>query len=305
MKNTLTILVIVFTLKATTSQAQIPNSGFENLEIDGTMSNWMHYPVSLITIGDSIVCDNFYSCYDTSDAHQGLRALVINNVWDYTANIVLPAKVNVFDTMPVFLGSPSFISTQNALSQFSQLLDFSFYYKYLPANGDSAYAQITLTDSLGNVMGNGIFIITDSTNSYTLTNVPIIYTLPGIPDFYNITFSTFYEAAPGAHPASYNTRLFIDDVAFNNTSAISSKQNTKNEVLKIYPNPVSTKLTIKSPVSVGSQFTIYNLHGEAVIHGSIPTTQSSIDLETLTEGFYTIELTTSDKNIRSLFIKIE
>src|SRR5882757_4793498 len=150
MKKIYIILILVFALMSTSSKAQIPNSGFENLEVDGTISNWLNYPIYAITIGDSIICDNFYFCYDTSDAHQGTKAMVINNLWDYTTNYVLPAKVNVHDSTPIFLaGSPTYNSTLGALNQLGPLFNFSFYYKYLPANGDSAYAQITLTDSVG------------------------------------------------------------------------------------------------------------------------------------------------------------
>ncbi|MEO8150362.1 MAG: T9SS type A sorting domain-containing protein [Bacteroidia bacterium] len=302
MKKIFTIIVMAFTLKAATSGAQIPNSGFENLATDGTISNWMNYPISFFAVGDSIICDNFFFCYDTSDAHQGMRAMVLNNVWDYTANIVFPAKVNVLDTTPVFLGSPVFISTQSALSQWGPLFNFSFYYKYLPANGDSAFAQITLTDSMGNVMGSGILIITDSTNSYTLANVPITYTIPGNPDFYNITFSTFYEASPGAHQPGYNTRLFVDDVTFNNPTAVTPNPGNNNEEVKIYPNPAGTQLTVKTKTNADMQFYIYNVDGQAVMHGSLPVAQSTIRLETLSAGFYAIELTASGKTVSSGFV---
>ena len=294
MKKQFTVLLMLLALKATNANAQILNSGFENLNPDGTISNWMNYPIYAFGVGDSLIYDSFYFCYDTSDAHQGAKAMVLNNIWDYTANYVLPARVCVYDTSTsLFIGSPIFISAQSAISQQGHLNNFAFFYKYFPVNGDSAYAQLTLKESSGNTVGSGLIIITDSTTNYTYANVPITYTSTDTPAFYNLTFSTFYESTIGSHQASYNTRLFVDDVIFNGAPASTINIENDNESIKIYPNPVSDVLTFISQKQFQSiVIKITDLAGKIILNQQASTIdgEMKMDVSRLSHGMYLLQL---------------
>jgi hypothetical protein len=93
--------------------AQIPNSGFEQLNADGTVRNWggvyllpMYIDSSGNSFVDSIVFDNYFY-FHTNDAHWGNSAIEMRNAWDYTTNQGMAGGVSA-DTDTVYSAWGSF-----------------------------------------------------------------------------------------------------------------------------------------------------------------------------------------------------
>ena len=86
----------------------------------------------------------------------------------------------------------------------------------------------------------------------------------------------------------YNSTLGIDDVSFNTNT------------VKLYPNPVSDRLFIKSTEQV-KNISIYNINGQLVKQAS--ETTSGIDVSVLPSGLYMIEINTSNNSINQKFLK--
>jgi hypothetical protein len=70
----------------------------------------------------------------------------------------------------------------------------------------------------------------------------------------------------------------------------------------IYPNPAATSIGFLS--TQNSQFKITNLQGVNVLQGKVVNGKNDIELSTLTDGIYFIQIPTKEGIIRKQFIKI-
>jgi len=86
----------------------------------------------------------------------------------------------------------------------------------------------------------------------------------------------------------YNSTLGIDDVTLN-TNAV-----------KLYPNPVSDRLFIKSTEQV-KNISIYNINGQLVKQAI--ETSNGIDVSVLPSGLYMIQIQTNNNSINQKFLK--
>ncbi len=304
MKRLFTLLVIAFTLKATHTQAQtVFNSGFEYLNYDGSISNWGN--VYILNAGDSIVWDN-QSYASTNDAYSGTKAMELSNAWNFTSNTGIAGLAAVDDdTVFSSWSSLNLVSTNSTTFTPFTPANFGFYFKYFPVNNDSACGRITLWDSLGNQLGEGLAVITGTYNSYTQIVAPIVYTAPGDVAFYSMSFTTFFSLAPGSHQPSFGTRLFVDNITFNNTISggiAGIKTILNNEQIEVYPNPALNQISIKTEIETEMQFYVYNVFGQVLLQGLIDPAQPTISLEKIASGFYTIEVRSEHKIGRHSFV---
>ncbi len=310
MKNILSILVINLTLKVSllTAQQTIPNNGFENLNTDGTLTNWGNVylvPISFDSLGnsfyDTLLYDNYFYA-PTNDAHNGSTALELRNAWNVTTNTGIAGSAGV-DEDAVFSawGSINLIPVINTPWNVFRPFNLGFYNKFYPVNNDSAFAQIIMYDYSGNQIGEGSVIISAATINYIYTEIPIAYATSDTVGYYSLNFSTFYTASPGSHQPSFGTRLLIDDITFNNAGTSGIGEINNGTALKIFPNPANTVLNIASDADV--QYYIFNSTGEIVAKGSISSPSQSISIANLSEGLYNIQLVTKDGSETHTLVK--
>jgi hypothetical protein len=75
-----------------------------------------------------------------------------------------------------------------------------------------------------------------------------------------------------------------------------------DEVLSVYPNPANSILNINFPGGFKNQnYSIYDVSGKLVLNGVI--NQNSINIESLTDGIYFLELNSDKNSDRMKFIK--
>lgn len=87
---------------------------------------------------------------------------------------------------------------------------------------------------------------------------------------------------------------------FNNQKIVLSTDNNSMDDLRVHPNPVINQLFITTRTGTENPFLIYDLYGKQLLKGSI-SNSSSIDVSSLNNGMYFIELKNS--NIILKFIK--
>ncbi len=101
-----------------------------------------------------------------------------------------------------------------------------------------------------------------------------------------------------------NAYYFIDDVSVVDCTGIGIKEEDKDEVISIYPNPCASQLGITNYELGIKEIKIYNVIGE-LVYGSAgsPTQELTIDVGSLPKGLYFIEVQTDTQSINKKFIK--
>jgi hypothetical protein len=302
MKKIFTILVIALSLKAGITQAQtIANSGFEQINTDGSPMNWGNVYLGLswidssgISHSDSIVYDNAYYA-PSNDAYAGTKALELRNAWNYTSNTGIAGAVasdddSVFSAYGLFNLVPTNGTSFNPFAP----VNFGFYYKYFPVNGDSAVARIGLWDSTGNQLAQSEIILSDAASSYTLVSAPVNYIAVGDAAFYTYTISNFYTATPGLRQPSFGTRLLVDNIGFNFATTSGIATNSMDDEMNVYPNPASSQITINTHFSKPVPYSVYNLFGQVVMEGQLKSPVNSLAIDQLADGVYYIKINTGN-----------
>lgn len=287
------------------AKAQIPNGDFENLNHDGTLSNWGNvylFSVVIDTTGgsliDSIEFDNGYFYKPTNDAHSGNTAMLLSNCYNHTNNQILIGSASS-DQDSVFSawGSLELVPLQIRPD------NFSFYYKFLSVNNDTALAKLILYDSLANPIGEAKKIIIGTQNTYILTDIPVSYYTPDsniVVAYYSLNFSTFYSEEPtGVRQGSRGTRLWIDDVSLNKTISIQAISN--NSLIQVYPNPAKNVFLIDTKESIKT-ISLTDLSGKNI---SVDFKNlNHIDCSAVSNGLYYLTIET-DKGVFSRKLIIE
>ena len=96
-----------------------------------------------------------------------------------------------------------------------------------------------------------------------------------------------------------NTPNCLDFNCCSNTSSIKSLET--QELLKLYPNPVSNYLEVSWAINKQVGYQVINTLGQAVATGNLQFGINSIDISDLALGQYCLVL--SDQNLRKTFIK--
>ncbi len=282
--------------------AQIPNAGFENVNPNGSIKNWG----DLILIGialdsngvptDTLVIDQqFY--FSSTDAHSGTRALEMRNAyWTVSGGkIAGRAKLSSNDSDYTFFSAPV------GIGQVPQ--NFSFYYKFLPANNDTAYAWMRLTDSSANVVGEAEIFVSGNHSSYTFISTPVVYTSTIAPAFVEMGFTT----AKPLSQANFGTRFLVDDVSLSNLATGIGEEVTF-EQLSLFPNPAKEQLTVSLPEKengVAAQLRILSLGGQLVREQTLVPDKNvlRVNVEALPTGCYLLELRQNGKRYQGKFIR--
>jgi hypothetical protein len=192
-------------LLTVTAGAQIPNSGFETLTVDDKISQWGKTFLMMViidsngnSISDSIVMDNAWY-FATPEAHSGQWAMEMRNAYNYNSG-------------DQFAGG-AFLSADESYSNgFMQLVEIApvqpperltFWYQFIPAGPDTATAVLALYDVDGIQIGEANVRIGQTTNGYTLADVPVAYTQLSAVHYITMAFSTNVPYGP----ATFGTRF--------------------------------------------------------------------------------------------------
>ncbi|MDD5570644.1 MAG: T9SS type A sorting domain-containing protein [Bacteroidales bacterium] len=278
-----TIIITVLIAVAINANAQIPNSGFETwtnygtyMEADGWSSTNMasagtFYPVTRasdpypVTIGNySIRLENKPALLPSYEA--------IGFVWTLPATAPQP--------------EPSFPITGHPTS-------LTGYYKWAPQNGDTMFVQIILYHE-GTGVAYDDFSTTTAAASWTPFSIPISSYTDA--DSGLVIIAAFYSDGPYNIPYG-NSVLYVDNLNFDGFVGVASEQTSQNDLINLYPNPASDKLTIESSqLTNESILTICNINGQEMIKEQGIRQKAQVDVSNLPSGIYFVKLIT-DKTV--------
>lgn len=290
-----TIIAWSILLSALNFKAQLPNPGFEELTSEGKISYWgsiFLIPVYIDSTGshtDSIIFDN-QLYFSTNDAHSGLRALEMRNAYNYTSSQQIAGTANLM--------SDSVVSFAGTASISERPLYFSFYYKFLPAGNDTAYAYMEVFDYNGNSIGESSIELWAQKTNYTLVQKPISYHSTDSAAFISVRFST----SKSGNFATLGTRFLVDDVNMDINAGLYETDNS-SVFVHCLPNPAEQELTIAlAPEIENGIIFIYDLTGKLVHAVSFEENQQiTIDVQTLPRGIYSLSVRTDTQAYHTLF----
>lgn len=285
-------LCILSLIIATTCFAQIPNSGFENIDTANAPLNWIYTGSVSIGIGDSILTDGPLIS-KSNDAHSGLYALELRNTYNYTTNTpFMNGTANA--TLPdstMYQGFNQFIP----LVSKPYALDFYYKYSQNPYN-DSTVCNVLIFNSDLAEIGNGTATFWDINSNYQLKTVNINY-YPlieiAVGDSIPAAISVQFKNKVTTTVPHVGQRTLIDDVALNYTP-LGLNVSSNNEIMQCYPNPVLNQLIFKSTDAQVAE--IFSFDGQLVSSESLKNCQS-IDVSNLANGSYVL-MVTDTKGIR-------
>ena len=265
-------IILFFFISLLKLNAQIPNSGFENWEMDGNSNN---DPIAWETTNDfpSVSVEPY------TPSHQG----------DY-AVLVKPFDTGIFPISGV------------ALSNFPYQLRPNYFSAWIKANvmpGDAVYiiASLWAGDSIIATPENCTFTIDSTINEFTYLTFPITYGSALYPDSANIMI-----VAGRFGNSQLGTEIIVDDIAFESGVNIHEKNDLHKIVLgQNYPNPVTSISVI--PIHLlrnnNINISIYNCRGirvKTIVNDQMNAGENFIHFscEDLSNGIYYITARGSD-----------
>lgn len=170
----------------------------------------------------------------------------------------------------------------------------AFWYKYVPSGNATADVQLNFKKN-GDYVGNAGINPTPSTN-YKYMEIP--FSLGAAPD--TVIISIQSSQWQDSLLTNVGSNLKIDEMHFKSQPLTTGIFNYHNQdVVSIFPNPTSEKLTITYSENSGQQIdlTIINNLGQQVFSQRISdkTGTTSLNVSKLTEGIYFLRMTSDNQ----------
>ncbi len=268
----------------------LPNANFEEWE-----QELFDYPADWETseTGGSKV--PFDQVAKVTDCISGRYAIKIANNIDYT-NTTEIRGIQHSDSSPAFP-----VGGRHST--------FNFYTKYTPQNNDTFFVNITMFKNGAHIGGCHAAIDT-SISGYTPISIPINYAnSTDVPDSAQVSFRLGGQVAFGSSVA------YIDNLSFDGfrnpavytpPSKVDEGNKLSNLLLKVYPNPAASDLTVEYFNAQGtSKIVISDLQGKRwsydfkdMQNGMVKT---QIDIRDFAEGIYFITVPAGSVNVTRRF----
>jgi len=276
MKHLIT-LVSVFSLSIGAIMAQTPNPGFENW----TAHTGYNTPDSWNNANTTTYITGVFTCVKASAA----------NVHSGTYALELITQTYLGNTAPG-------IATTGTINTVTQAVDpgiattvtpdsISGYYKYTSVSGDAGFISFTIFGTSNtDTVAQAYFQTPASTVSkYTRFSAPLVYrSAHAVTTSEWICLSSLNQTT-----GKVGSILFVDDVALiTNPTGMNAIKPEKG--IAVYPNPVTSQLTINNTVASKATFMLYDVTGRKVMENTIVASVNAVDVSALPAGmyFYTI-----------------
>lgn len=283
---------MAFAGSAIAQPAFLNNGGFETWATQNTVSE----PQGWYTLNSLSLLGYPETTTQISDAHSGSSAAL------------LESKTGPFNDIPGLLTS-ALIINGNGMPDLnlarvpftSRPKNLEFYYKYIPATGDSCIGLMVLTrwsvaEQRTDTIGIASFAIGDTVNTYTRIIVPFNYINPLPPDSAMLIFSS---SADGFAPV-VGSKFYVDDFALGYETGLGDLTNTLKHVF-VFPNPASLQLTIGTQ-ETDFTYSLSDLQGKVVLKGESPSDKKAVNTGDLRSGLYLLEVRSKNGAARERII---
>ena len=267
-----------------TTNAQIPNNGFENWTTVGSYED----PTGVWKTPNSSSPGPFYPVTKSSDHYPAI-------VGNYSIRLesdtsLLPSiagfGITLTNLTTIMDGpGPSFPITGHPTS-------LCGWYKFIPQNNDTMVISILLYHG-GDYVAYAIMKFTTSTSAWTSFNLPLSSYVSA--DSASIVLSAYCTDGP---PPTYvprgNSVLYVDNLSFDNLINLVPEQTVQNNFFNLYPNPASdiVTLNISTLNNAGLTLNIYTIAGTLVKSETLKQNHQKINISDLSNGIYMVEIKT-------------
>ena len=120
-----------------------------------------------------------------------------------------------------------------------------------------------------------------------------------IGNFHNVANTNMESTIRNANVAYY----FIDDVSVIDCTGVGVEEKNKEDVMEVYPNPATNRITIKTKQLNKATLNITNVLGELVYTANITNTNTAIDISTYPKGVYFVNVKSDTQSMNRKFVK--
>jgi hypothetical protein len=275
-----TMVLTVLIAFAINTNAQIPNSGFENWTTVGSYEN----PTDWFT-GNSEA--TFLPATKSSDHYP-------MSVGNYS--IRLENQFPLVDMYSYGFAATTFASCSPSFPITGHPTSFCGYYKCFPLNTDTVQIGIMLYKD-GVWVAGAQQTSTVTVSNWTSFNVPISsYTEA---DSAYIAIAAFFNDTNCGFPYGPfgNSVLYVDNLSFDNLITSIPDLDFRNITFSLFPNPANdiVNIEVDNTNKVDLTLNIYNVIGTLVKSVILRQNQEQINVEDLSNGIYMIEIKSDDR----------
>lgn len=286
MKIFTTILTVLIAMTITTN-AQIPNSGFENWTTVGSYEDPMGWAST-----NSYSTGSLYAITKSTEHYPAIvgsysvkiqsNTSLLPNISGYGMLMTKPFSGDPIPTFPI-IGHPTSLTG---------------YYKFAPQNGDMMCIKLNLFNA-GVSVSEDYFTTTASVPNWT--SFSILISNYSSADSARILIATSWDLINEKNSVPQgNSVLYIDNLNFDNLITSVSEQTSENTALSLYPNPASDFFTLNIDNRNNDDLilNLYNGTGTLVKSGILKQNQRQINIEDLSNGIYVVEIKSKGSNER-------
>lgn len=277
------------------AQTQPMNANFENWETITVGSNSYPEPNDWNTANECTVILNVASVTKSTDAYSGSFSARLESLDGPGQTIVINGVLTTAQMICLAASG----GQEGGSAYTDDILPDSIvgYYKYAPANGDSAYSQIMfLANNDQDTISYTRVNFTQNVSTWTRFSAPITPASgTNDPEKLSLFFSSSWgDGSQG--DAEIGSVFFIDAVEF--VFLPESVNEVYNaEGWDVYPNPVSDDLTVKGNIGKGGYMEVLDITGKQVKFVQLHSENSTIDMSDLVAGVYLYQITTLEREV--------
>lgn len=284
----LSVLLTWLSLTAFT-QNDIPNAGFENWS-GGEPASWNTLDQNILGTDFDMVTE------ENSDTYSGNAAVRLETISEYIflyGDIVMPGLITLGELEVDIINQDGNVYGGTPYATNPQSL--SGYYKYSPAENDSAAIGVVLYKWNGNTrdtLAGGDFWAWEEVTEWTPFEAVLEYVIWATPDTMNIIVSS---TAVEAEEVPVGSVLLLDELSFN-YGPTSILEPDFNSAFKVYPLPYMNKfkLELKTDKPVSASIRMYDISGNLILlkEKMFYNNSAYLSYHTVPAGVYIIQVVT-------------
>ncbi|MCB0755865.1 MAG: T9SS type A sorting domain-containing protein [Flavobacteriales bacterium] len=292
MKNSLLSLLALLISTVGISQTQPPNIDFENWEtITGPISNTYEEPLEWSTSNECTAIVNQFAVTKSTDAQSGSYSVRMETFQAF-GNV----RANGIITTAQMICLANGGGQEGGISYTEEFPDSLVgWYKYAPANSDSAYSQIMFLSN--NDQDTTCYTRLDlhAAANWTRFSVALCPDAMGSAEKLSLFFSSSWgDGSQGE--AEVGSTLFIDNISFVN--APQGIDEAESEMTwTVYPNPVVGELNVQVLRGEEANIEIIDVTGKLVKKERINEMNHKIDVNQLVTGIYLYQIRSLDNEV--------